>query len=380
MEGPSRADEAQLRRLLDAVMLVSSEPDLPTILQRIVSTAAELVGARYGALGVLDPTRTRLVEFVTTGIADDVRAAIGHPPEGLGILGLLIVEPRPIRLPDLNRHPDSYGFPPHHPPMTAFLGVPIALRGPDGLEVFGNLYLTEKQGGGEFTDADEELAVTLAAAASIAIEHAQLRVDAAAVALIDERERIARDLHDDVIQRLFATGLTLQSTAVMTSDERIAERINRAVDDLDATIRQVRAAIFHLRQPVEQRTSLRGEILRICSDATHAIGFEPSCRIDGPIDSSVPTDLGEHLLLTLREALSNVARHAAAMHVDVAVTAREGRLTLRVDDDGRGIEAAPRHGSGLANMAERAAMAGGTFAVERRATGGTTLSWSVPVR
>jgi len=220
--------------------------------------------------------------------------------------------------------------------------------------------------------------VTLAAAASIAIEHAQLRVDAAAVALVDERERIARDLHDDVIQRLFATGLTLQSTAVMAGDGAVAERINRAVDDLDATIRQVRAAIFHLRQPVDDRPSLRGEILRICSDATHAIGFEPSCRIVGPIDSSVPSDVAEHLLLTLREALSNVARHAAAMHVDVAVTAREGWVTVQVDDDGVGI-AAVRHGSGLANMAERAELGGGTFAVERRESGGTTLVWSVPL-
>ncbi len=364
----------QLRRLLDAVLLVTSEPDLPTILRRIVATAAELVDARYGALGVLDASRSRLAEFVTWGIDDADRAAIGHPPEGLGILGLLIVEPRPLRLPDLARHPDSYGFPPHHPPMGSFLGVPIVL----GADVFGNLYLTEKRGGGAFTEADEELAVMLAAAASIAIEHAQLRVVAAAVALVDERERIARDLHDDVIQRLFATGLTLQSTAAMAGDGAVAERINRAVDDLDATIRQVRAAIFHLRQPVDDRPSLRGEILRICSDATHAIGFEPSCRIVGPIDSSVPSDVAEHLLLTLREALSNVARHAAAMHVDVAVTAREGWVTVQVDDDGVGIGAV-RHGSGLANMAERAELGGGTFAVERRESGGTTLVWSVPL-
>ncbi|MFT3852085.1 MAG: hypothetical protein QM733_05020 [Ilumatobacteraceae bacterium] len=178
---------------------------------------------------------------------------------------------------------------------------------------------------------------------------------------------------------MFATGLTLQSTSVMTSDERITERINRAVDDLDATIRQVRAAIFHLRAPVDERPSLRGEILRICSDATHAIGFEPSCRIDGPIDSSVPSDVGEHLLLTLREALSNVARHAGAMHVDVAVTAREGRLTLLVDDDGVGIPDDRRIGSGLVNMGERAALGGGRFGVERRDTGGSRLSWSVPL-
>src|SRR4051794_3796159 len=325
-------------------MMVASEPDLPTILERIVITAAELVDARYGALGVLDATRTRLAEFVTWGIDETERAAIGHLPEGLGILGLLIVEPRPLRLPDLARHPQSYGFPPHHPPMGSFLGVPVVLAG----NVFGNLYLTEKRGGEAFTEVDEELAVTLAAAASIAIEHAQLRVDAAAVALVDERERIARDLHDDVIQRLFATGLTLQSTAAMAGDGAVAERINRAVDDLDATIRQVRTAIFHLRQPVNERPSLRGEILRICSDATHAIGFEPSCRIVGPIDSSVPSDVAEPLLLTLREALSNVARHAGAMHVDIAVTAREGVLALQVDDDGVGI-ATTHRGSGLAN-------------------------------
>ena len=137
-------------------MVVGSELSLPSILRRITETAADLVDARYAALGVLDDSRTRLAEFITVGIDDEpTPRAIGHLPEGHGILGLLIVDPKPLRLPDLTAHPDSYGFPPNHPPMTSFLGVPILLRG----EVFGNLYLTDKADGEVFTDVDEELVV-----------------------------------------------------------------------------------------------------------------------------------------------------------------------------------------------------------------------------
>ena len=160
----------QLRRLLDAVMVVASEFSLPVILRRITEAATELVGARYGALGVLDASRTALSEFITVGIDDEQIRRIGHLPEGHGILGLLIVDPVPLRLSDLNAHPDRYGFPPNHPPMTSFLGVPILLRD----EVFGNFYFTDKIGGEVFTDVDEELVVALAAAAGLAIENARL--------------------------------------------------------------------------------------------------------------------------------------------------------------------------------------------------------------
>src|SRR3954462_7359047 len=167
------------------------------MLDRIIRAAVDLVDARYGALGVLDETGTRLAQFITVGIDDEARARIGNVPEGHGILGLLIVEPTPIRLPDLREHPDSFGFPPNHPPMRSFLGVPIRVRD----TVFGNLYLTDKRTAEVFSDVDEELVVGLAAAAGVAIENARLHSRLGELALVDDRERIARDLHDTVIQR-----------------------------------------------------------------------------------------------------------------------------------------------------------------------------------
>ena len=374
MEPYRYAGAAQLRRLLGAVMLVTSETDLPTILRRIVQTARDLVGARYGALGVLDESHSRLAEFITVGIDAADHAAIGQLPEGHGILGLLIVDPRPLRLPDLTEHPDSSGFPPHHPPMTSFLGVPIVLHD----EVFGNLYLTDKAGDEVFTDVDEELAVALAAAASLAIDNARLHSRAAAMARVDERERIARDLHDDVIQRLFAAGLSLQATAAMVADQRVSDRIMRTVDDLDSSIRQVRAAIFHLHQPAEQ-ASTRGDVLRVCSEAADALGFDPTCRIVGALDAAVPADIGAQLVVSLREALSNVARHAAARHADVVVDARAGQLVLEVTDDGVGIAADAPSGNGLVNLRQRALALGGTCEARRRTEGGTRLRWDVPL-
>ncbi len=203
------AGPRSLRQLLDAVLTVGSDLDLPAMLQRIVQAAVALVDARYGALGVLDETRTRLAEFITVGIDDETHRAIGDLPEGHGILGLLIVDAKPLRLPDLREHPDSYGFPPNHPPMRSFLGVPILVRN----EVFGNLYLTDKTSAEVFTDVDEELVIGLAAAAGVAIENTRLHARVQELALVEDRERIARDLHDSIVQRLFATGLSLQVAA-----------------------------------------------------------------------------------------------------------------------------------------------------------------------
>jgi GAF domain-containing protein len=191
-----------LQQLLDAVLTVGSDLDLPTILQRLVESAASL-----GRRPLRRPRRprrggTRLVEFLTAGLSEAEHAAIGTLPAGHGILGLLIVDPRPIRLADLTSHADSYGFPPNHPPMRSFLGVPIRVRG----EVFGNLYLTDKRSADVFDAADEELAVALASAAGIAIDNARLHARLKDVAVLEDRERIARDLHDTVIQRLFAPG------------------------------------------------------------------------------------------------------------------------------------------------------------------------------
>src|SRR4051794_29273198 len=208
-------------------MAIGADLDLAAMLRRIIEAARALVDAEYGALGVLNPERTGLSEFITVGIGDEVRKAIGPLPKGHGILGLLIADPRPLRLPDLNEHPDSFGFPPNHPPMTSFLGVPIMVRG----EVFGNLYLTDKQSAEVFTDVDEELTVALAAAAGIAIENARLHVRVRDLALLEDRERIAMDLHDTVIQQLFATGMSLQATARLAGDREVQSRIEQSVDD-----------------------------------------------------------------------------------------------------------------------------------------------------
>jgi len=259
--------------------------------------------------------------------------------------------------------------------MTSFLGVPITLRD----QVFGNLYLTDKAGDEVFTDVDEELAVALAAAASLAIDNARLHARAAVMAQLADRERIARDLHDDVIQRLFAAGLSLQSTASMVADQRVTDRIMRTVDDLDTSIRQVRAAIFHLQQPPE-RASARGDVLRVCAEAAEPLGFEPTCRIVGAIDTAVPVDVAEQLVVSLREAVSNVARHARAHEADVLVDARGGRLVLEVTDDGVGIAADATPGNGLVNLRQRAQALGGTCDVRRRDDGGTVVRWDIPLR
>ena len=201
-------DPARLHALLGAVLLIESDLDLEAVLRRIVEEAVALSGARYGALGVLDQRERLLAQFIHVGMGPRALEEIGHLPEGRGILGLLIDEPEPIRLARLGEHPASVGFPPHHPPMTTFLGVPVRIRA----EVFGNLYLTDKADGEEFTELDQDVVETLAVAAGIAIANARLHSRVRELGVAEDRDRIARDLHDTVIQRLFGIGLALQGT------------------------------------------------------------------------------------------------------------------------------------------------------------------------
>lgn len=373
----SAAGPQSLRQLLDAVVAVGSGLELPSMLRRITELACDLVDARYGALGVLDESGTGLSQFITVGIDDEAHKAIGHLPAGHGILGLLIVDAKPLRLPDLNEHPDSYGFPPNHPEMKSFLGVPIRVRG----EVFGNLYLTEKTSSEVFTDVDEELAVGLAAAAGVAIDNARLHARVTELATMEDRERIARDLHDTVIQRLFATGLSLQGTAsLVTRDQETAvSRIEKAVDDLDETVKQIRSSIFALETTRATGPGLRDRVLTLCRESTGALGFEPRVFFDGPVDAVATAELAADLLATLREALSNVARHAQASRVDVSVVVDEQDLTVEVADDGTGIPLERvGGGNGLDNMAARAAGHHGAFEHRPGTSSGTTIIWRVP--
>jgi signal transduction histidine kinase len=368
-------DPDQLQALLDAVLMIESEIELPAVLRHIVEVACTLVDAGYGALGVIDETGTGLSEFVTVGFDQPTIDVIGNLPEGAGILGLLILDPTPIRLADLSVHPDSAGFPPDHPPMRSFLGVPVKIRD----RVFGNLYLTEKKGAGEFSDADKELMMALASAAGIAVENARLHARVQRLTVAADRERIARDLHDTVIQRLFATALALQSSLPLAENPDLRDRLEAAISDLDDTIRQVRTTIFSLEPPSMAERGVRARVLEVCADAARSLGFEPEVRFVGVIDRRVSDALASQLLSTLREALTNVARHAGASQTEVELAVADD-LYLRVMDDGVGSAGTePSTGNGLRNMAERAESLGGSFTLATRPGGGTELNWRVPL-
>jgi len=523
--GPAAPPESS-DALLRAVLAISGELDLRSVLVRVVEAAVELTDAKFGALGVIGGDGA-LSEFVTTGLPFEVEAAIGPRPRGEGLLGLLLEDPRPIRIDDLSKHPASAGMPANHPPMGSFLGVPIRIRG----TVFGNLYLTDKRTG-SFTEADENSALALARAAALVIDNARtyglserrrqwleasaeladaleppvalddalaviaararvtsgarlcvivqlpegehpvisassgalggdaltelptlvrrvidevrvadtqavaidvdlgdsdarvipLRahladpgalivvldreaaadheerellagfVDQAGLALdrtqafadreelavVSERARIARDLHDVVIQRLFAAGLKLQLLRhqdAMSAD-RADELVDDLVGDLDDTISSIRTTIFSLKQ--RTRESLRAEVLDLVEEYAAVLGFRPALRIHGPIDLMVSADVGEHLLAVLREALSNVARHARARAAAVEITAGDGVVTLEVSDAGVGIPD-ERHESGLRNARERALGLGGSLEVAPNEGAGTTLRWACPL-
>ncbi|MCU1453210.1 MAG: putative signal transduction histidine kinase [Acidimicrobiales bacterium] len=370
-------DPDRLRTLIAAIQAVGSDLDLPVVLRHIVESAVVLVDARYGALGVLDSAGVGLSEFVNVGMDFGEIASIGHLPEGHGILGLLIVEPEPLRLAVLGDHPDSFGFPEHHPPMGSFLGVPIRVRG----QVFGNLYLTDKNDAVEFSEEDEILVVALAAAAGVAIEKSRLLDRVRELSLMADRERIAADLHDTVIQRLFATGLGLQGALGAIDDAGAGERVREAVDALDATIHQIRSTIFALQAPRAAGRGLRDEILTLVTEAADGLGFEPGVRFDGLIDHGVDRPTGVQLLAVVREALSNVVRHAGASTVMVSVEVTAYELVATVVDDGVGAGAGERPGgNGIASLRHRAEVLDGTLVLASGANGrGTTVRWRVPI-
>jgi signal transduction histidine kinase len=363
-------------RLLNVILPVASDLSLPVVLERIVAAACDLAGARYGALGVLAEDHS-LSEFITVGIDAETIERIGPPPEGHGVLGLLIWDPKPVRMDDIGEHGSSYGFPPHHPPMHSFLGVPVLVRG----EVFGNLYLSEKVGADRFTQEDEDYVVGLAAVAGVAIENARLHARVRDAAIVEDRERIARDLHDTVIQELYATGMSLTAALRLAENPEVRDRLTQSIDDLDRTMRSIRSTIFALEAADRADSAgLRADLVRLVGRAENALGFPPRLVLDGLVETLVPEGITDHLLAALRETLSNVAKHAHARRVDIEVVVDDGAAVVRVSDDGVGMPAAPAtSGNGLRNLADRAAALGGTFTAERRDTGGTVATWRVPL-
>jgi signal transduction histidine kinase len=539
-DAPDDALERE-RLLLETVSRLADNLDLDQSLQRIVEAACLLVDARYAALGVIGEDR-RLVAFHHQGIDDETVAAIGHVPEGLGVLGLLIDDPRPIRLGELSDHPAAVGFPANHPPMSSFLGVPIHVGG----AVYGNLYLAEKRSGEEFSAADESLVVALAAAAGSIIFNARLHedaqsrerslralqeiatgllagtdpdtvlqlvasharelldADAAAIALpvptgdmlevevavgdgidvlgavipiegsiagevmrtgrpvgiedgsrdrrtnkplvdafgagpilfvplwlegtpfgtlavarrkdrarfgrgglvllqsfatqaslaleyarthrelyrlavYEDEERIARDLHDSVIQQLFAIGLSLQGAVRLSNDPALGDRLQRAVDDLDTTIRDIRSTIFALDRGARIGEGVHATARVLLTELADVYGLEGELHASGVVDVPLPHDVTAHVLSTLREAISNTGRHSKATRVDVRLDTDGKELLLSIEDNGIGMPEHIDRRSGLRNMDLRARALGGTMQVGPGEGGGTRVEWRVPL-
>jgi two-component system, NarL family, sensor histidine kinase DevS len=374
MSGPAIDDPSTLRRLLDAVLLIEADVELPVLLRHVAEEACAMTAARYGALGVLDENRTHLAEFVTVGLEADQEEEIGARPTGRGVLGLLVANPEPLRLSQLSAHEESFGFPLGHPPMTSFLGVPIKVRD----EVFGNLYLTDKVGWSEFTRVDEALVTSLAVAAGIAIENARLHRLVREHAVSDDRERVARDLHDTVIQTLYGAGLSLQGIAGAAQASDVSDQVNTVAATIDQAILQLRSTIYELGLTGGE-LGIRARIISLLREMTVVAGFEVHSSFCGPVDSAISEAIAEQLLATVREAVTNVGRHAQATQANLRLSVASDVCQLQVTDNGRGLGARHSSGTGLGlnNMQRRAEKLLGSFEVKRQ-NGGTVLTWCVP--
>jgi signal transduction histidine kinase len=366
----------QLSALNAAGLALTSELDRDQVLQRVVDQATAVASARYAALGVFDADGV-VETFTTSGISAAERARVGPLPHGLGLLGLLQKEKRPLRVRDIAKHPASVGFPKDHPPMRSFVGTPIILRG----ETLGNLYLTEKQGADEFTADDEEALLTLAAQAAIAIENARLYAQEARVATLEERNRIRMDLHDGVMQSLYGVGLLLEDVAERLDEEpeQSKRQLWRSIDRLNASIADLRGYVIGLR-PVEAANQPLGESLAMLAEQARSnalLDVEVDIR-DGAT-RRLDQARSEAAYYIAADALGNVARHARARHASLRFYEDEGAIVLEVSDDGVGFdyESATR-GHGLGNMRERAFAVGGTLRVESRPGHGARVRLELP--
>jgi signal transduction histidine kinase len=536
--------EDRAARLLQAGMVLASELSLPAVLQSIVELAVELTEAHYGAVGVLGSGEDRIAEFITTGISDEARALIGHIPQGHGVLGQLIDDPRPLRLPKVSDHPSSSGFPANHPPMTTFLGAPVMGRG----QVFGNIYLTEKSGDVEFTREDEDALVILAAQAgvavanariheeserrrrsleavselseriisgedtarvlvtvaanarelvhadlamivgrppgaaipavmvadghaaeqlrgmtvpadgsisgevmrtgrpmvveealghphayeplvtagdmgpsifvplrlhgqvfgtllvanrrlgrafsgddvalvqtfanqaSVALENASAKEDRERLSLLDERERIGRELHDGVIQSLFAVGMSLQGIALASQEHETHRRLDGAVEELDRAIRDLRNYIFGLRPIILADHHLDAALQELVQVFSESSGVVTIAEVEVGAALAL-AKVSADVIQLVREALSNVRRHARASTCRVSLRLEGESAILEIDDDGRGFDpGAARKGLGLDNLRQRAQGLGGEGKIESVPGEGTLVSIRLSVK
>lgn len=363
----------------EAVLGIAGDLSLDVVLERLVHAARDVAGARYAALGVPDGEQG-FARFLTAGMTDEQVDALGPLPRTHGLLGAMLADPAPYRAPDITTDPRFRGWwPAGHPRMRSFLGVPIVFRG----DVIGAFYLTDKVGGPEFTPADEEGVGVLAAHAGVLIEHARLYEESRELSVVDERNRLARELHDAMTQTLFSLRLTLEAAAAAVADDqaRAAAELSSARALVDSAFAELRALIYELRPPALERDGL-GEALRKHAGVVgRAHGLAVTVTAEGD-DAGLAPAVEQALFRIAQEALSNAVRHASASKVEVAVVTAPDRVVLTVADDGAGFDPAARTARsrrlGLTSMRERAAAAGGSLAVESAPGRGTTVRAEVP--
>jgi two-component system, NarL family, sensor histidine kinase DevS len=371
----------QVREALDAAVRgIAGLASVDDVLQLIVDRVRPLVGATYAALGIVDGDG-RIERFITSGLDDATRQGIGALPEGHGLLGLIIRENRSIRIPDMNIDPRRHGFPPNHPPMTSFLGVPITIRG----ITIGRLYLTDKIGDADFGAADQALIETFALHAGIAMENARLHEQLKRFAIVDERDRISRDLHDGIIQNMYAVGLSLEDVPELMDVDRTeaAARVERAIDSLHLAIADIRNLIFGLRPEFLEGASLAGGLAALVDEYRHNTIIDLELRAPD-VAAEPPDEVTDQLLSIAGESLSNVVRHSRASRASVVLTSpADTGWTLTIEDNGVGFdptgEMDPDH-HGLVNTRGRAAQVGGTVTIESQPGTGTRITVHVPRR
>jgi signal transduction histidine kinase len=368
-----------LYALDNATRAIAGELDIERVLQLIVDSVRDLVGAKYAALGIVGGDG-RIERFITSGISTEHRMLIGALPSGYGLLGTLIRDGVSLRLPDISRHPDSYGFPPEHPEMHSFLGVPVSIAGVP----VGNFYLTEKAEAPEFSPEDQELVEMFARHAGIAIQNAQLHQDVQQLAVIDERLRISRDLHDGIIQGIYAVSLSLEDVLELIESDRpeATARVDRAIDRLHTAIADIRQFIVGLGAGSD--AGFRGALEMMAADLLSGTTIDVTLDIAGAaqLEGRLHPEANHELLQIAREAVSNVARHSGARNAALSLVVEGDEAILRVEDDGVGFDPERRPGSGhfgLANLRDRAAGVGGTLSIGSQPDKGTRIIVRLPL-
>jgi len=369
----------QLRALNAAALQITSDLSIDAVLQSVVDSSRAVVGARYGALSVVDD-EGKIVQFVTSGLTSEERRAIGNPPEGHGLLGYVKRTGLSYRSDSIAGDPHSAGFPPNHPPMTTFLGLPLIYK----FRVVGDLYLTDKLSG-VFTQQDEDAIAAFAVQAAIAIENARLYEKVQDIAVFEERERIAMDLHDGTIQSLYGLGLKLEECQERVEGEPqyVVSAIDRLIGDVNAIIRDIRNYIFDLRPLRLRGTDLVGALAELMRETrvntlintSVVVEEEAPCR-------SLTEEQVSQLYHIAHEAVSNAQKHARATSITAEVYEQDGAFRMRVSDNGQGFDPANNNrqtGRGMMNMAERVRAIGGHLWVESAPGQGTTLTVELPL-